>query len=107
MTLCIFGNYSFPFYKENTSVFRPRSPGDVFRPYDAKPLSVMSKRVYRFPPFYNRLVSLKVHCTHPYARPCPGDSRLSSTDESPLLTDADSVTVIVLATHEDPEIRDG
>ncbi|KAM3175884.1 hypothetical protein ACTXT7_007602 [Hymenolepis weldensis] len=28
----------------------------------------MSKRVYRFPHFHNRPVSLKVHCTHHLAR---------------------------------------
>ncbi|KAM3173207.1 hypothetical protein ACTXT7_012957 [Hymenolepis weldensis] len=33
-------------------------------PYDARPPSVMSKRVYRLPPFYTLPVPLKAHCTH-------------------------------------------
>ncbi|KAM3175453.1 hypothetical protein ACTXT7_008481 [Hymenolepis weldensis] len=45
------------------------------RPYDAKPLSVMSKRAHRFPLFCNRLVSPEKHiCAHVLARPYPSDS---------------------------------
>ncbi|KAM3179199.1 hypothetical protein ACTXT7_001053 [Hymenolepis weldensis] len=41
---------------KNISVFRSRSLSDVLMA-----LSVMSSSVYRFPPFYNRPVSLEVH----------------------------------------------
>ncbi|KAM3183205.1 hypothetical protein ACTXT7_010804 [Hymenolepis weldensis] len=36
--------------------------------YDSKPPSVMSKRVYRFPPFYNHPISIKVHRTNVLTR---------------------------------------
>ncbi|KAM3188508.1 hypothetical protein ACTXT7_000062 [Hymenolepis weldensis] len=39
--------------------FVHKVPVTSLRPYDAKPLSVMSKRICRFHPLYNRLVSLK------------------------------------------------
>ncbi|KAM3186456.1 hypothetical protein ACTXT7_004301 [Hymenolepis weldensis] len=43
--------------------------------YDARSLSVMSKRVYGFLPFYNRPVSLEAYCTHvTHTRSCPSDS---------------------------------
>ncbi|VUZ40363.1 unnamed protein product [Hymenolepis diminuta] len=37
------------------------------------PLSLIFKRVYQFPPFYNRPVSLKQTRTHLHTRPCSSD----------------------------------
>lgn len=43
-------------------------------PYDSIPLSIMSKRAYRFPSFYNRPSHFKVHLhSYPHTRPWPSD----------------------------------
>ncbi|KAM3173811.1 hypothetical protein ACTXT7_011832 [Hymenolepis weldensis] len=54
---------------DNTSVFRTQR---LLCPYDAKPLSLMSKRAYRFPPsLYNHLFHRKVHQSSCLAQACP------------------------------------
>lgn len=42
-------------------------------PYNSKPLSIMSKRIYRFSTFYNRFIKSTLH-SYLHARPCPSAS---------------------------------
>ncbi|KAM3183399.1 hypothetical protein ACTXT7_010435 [Hymenolepis weldensis] len=60
----------------------------------------MSKRVHRFPSFYNRLVSPKKYiCAHVLARPYPSDSNKAIFVFRPIITHACQLPVSTLPVH--------